>query len=557
MRVGFGFLGWIVLGLALACGLPLCAQDLPEQDPLWREAELAHDADALPHWRKLAEKYPQAESVWYRLGRALYDSAEYEEALGALRKSAERGHTPADIQHRLGRTLAKLKRHAEAEQAFREALKHDADLVAAQFGLASAQYNQDRAAEALPAFKALAEREDDWGASAREFVAHCYYDTGQFFEAADAWSRLAEALPDDPYRRWMLARSLYKAKRYAEALPHLKFVREKSSARADAARYYEAACLEGLGRSREAESAYADLSRGGSGEWSVEAAKAADRIAGRPFRLYLDVLEGFDTGIIATGDESAVLNERDTFTQVYALGEGRLLRRERFEFWVGGEHFGLHYPRVHDNDYFEDTGTISLRFLQAGPFRTVELKYGFKYAQFDYQPYSREHFVEASAEYRSGPHRLRFGATYGEPDYFRESEGLTGTRARVFWDWRRTLPLWDHELRLRGNLDCRWSQADVSQRFTQRVRLMYRAKIWRDLYGQLEGTYRRDDYPESQSATAPQRTDQRLRGEARLDYQLWKHFSFNWGYTYEAQDSTRSDQEYGRHQIDAGFTFNF
>ena len=61
----------------------------------------------------------------------------------------------------------------------------------------------------------------------------------------------------------------------------------------------------------------------------------------------------------------------------------------------------------------------------------------------------------------------------------------------------------------------------------------------------------------SAEGTLRRRTDQRLSGELRFDYQVWKQLSFNWGYTYEAQDSRRVEQEYGRHQIDAGFTFTF
>ncbi|MCZ7647704.1 MAG: tetratricopeptide repeat protein [Planctomycetota bacterium] len=559
-------LNWTFRLLSVACCFLACcsaasrAEDAFRSDPDWIAAQEADGAQAVERLAQVSRKFPAEPLVWYRLGRAQYGVEDWTAALASFDKALELGHDRAEAQTRRGQCLAKLKRHPEAEKAYREALDKDPDSVTAEFGLAAALYNQAQPTAALPRFEALARRQDDWGAAAQEFLAFCLYDTKEYARAAEVWEALVTLQPEDTYRRWMLAKALFKAKRYEEALEQSRYVAEHDAGRGEAARYYVGASLEGLGRTREAEEAYAAVGKGDS-EWQRAARSAASALAGKPFRLMLDVLEGYDTGVITTGDDNSVTGKQDYFTQLYALAEGRVLRTDALHLWLGGEHFGLHYPEVHDNDYFEDAASLALLFPKVGPFQELRLRYTFRYAQLDYQCYEREHALEMSAQYKEGADKVRFGLRVGDSDFFRLARGLSGTKASFFWDYRRQLPLWDHELRLRGNVDYRWSEASASKRFSQRVRLAYRAQLWRALYGKLEAVYRRDDYPSTQEVLggvpAQHRTDHRLLGEVRFDYEVWKHFSFNWGYTYESQDSRRETKEYGRHQVDAGFTFSF
>jgi hypothetical protein len=196
---------------------------------------------------------------------------------------------------------------------------------------------------------------------------------------------------------------------------------------------------------------------------------------------------------------------------------------------------------------------------EAGPFEDVSLQYEFHYAQYDYQSYESQHLVEASARYRCGADRLRFGASVAQNHFFRDVAPETGPEGRFFLDWRRDLPLWEHEVRLRADVRYRWSEGESVERFQQRVQLQYRARIWKDLYASLEGQYRRDDFPHSRDLVdgLPRRTDQRVTGEVRLEYEVTPHVTLEGGWLYESQESTRKSQEYHRHQVDFGFSLAF
>jgi len=547
----------LLLACAIAChgGSARAAED-PRDDVDWQKAGKASSPEAQVILKALAEKYPKSGWPPFELGERLYEAKDYEGALDAYEAAGARGFDLPSIRGRKAKTLAKLKRYADAEAQYRAALEADPAAVAARFGLGSALYSQGKSAEALPYFEALAQREDDWGAYAREFLAACLYDTGKFERAVLLLQDLLKKNAADHASRWMLAKSLFKLKRYPEALEACRQVSAADATRLEAARYYEGACLEALGRLGDAEKVYASLGKGGS-EWAQEARKSGQSLVGRPVRAYLDYTGGYDTGIIQSGDDNVVSGGKDFYSQVYAMVEGRVLRREKFQLWLGAEHFGIHYAELTDNDYFQDAATATVVVPRVGPFAELKLKYRLMYAQLDYQPYERQHAVDLSALFRKDANRLRIGAEYDENRFFRESGTLSGPVGRVYADYKRQLAMWDHELRLRANVDFRWSDARASERLTQRVRLMYYSQVCGRLYASVEGTWRRDDFLHSRSLFVPKRIDHKLSGEARFEYQIWKHATINLGYLYESQDSTRVDQEYGRHQVDAGFSLSF
>ncbi len=525
-----------------------------------REAQAANGPQALSLYEALLKKYPNSNLLYFEYGNAYYQEQQYALALKAYERARALGTKSAALLSRMGKCHAKVKQYPQAESAYRQALALEPENHVAQFGLGSTLYSQDKSAEALACFEKLVTRNDDWGTYAKEYLALCCHDLKQYDRAIGLLKELIEKAPKDSGLHWTLAKSLYKAKRYEEALPHLEQAAVQNAEIAEAAEYYRANALFSLGRIKQAEQAYQKLATGNS-EWAKAAREIKENISGKPYRIYLDYLGGYDTGLVQSGDDSVSIGEKDFFNQIYMLVEGRVYRGEHMNMWLGGEHFGLHYPDLHDNDYFENSAKAAFNFPNVGPFSEVSLKYHFKYAQLDYQPYLREHEVQIQATYKDSLSRLRAGIHYGENDYFRTSEGLTGPDARFFFDYRRRLPLWDHQLRLRGNVDYRWSELESSERFTQRFRVRYEATLWKELSAFVEATYRRDDYPESQSGAhgvkLRHRTDQRLKGEVRFEYQLHRHLSMNWGYQYESQDSRREDQEYGRHQFDAGFTVSF
>lgn len=583
----------LILCALCAVSAVFAAED-PANDPALAAARKAEGAAKAGAYRELARKYPDSNVVRFEFGEALYATGEFEPALEAFRKAEALGQAAGPSALMAGKCLKKLHRNKEAEDEYRRALKADPSSVAAEYGIGEALFGQGRAKEAAEIFRKLAARTDDWAPYAKEYLAYCCTELGDHAQAeallkeqaqarpketylAYEWAKallkleryadvlrvmppLVKAEPEDEGRRYLLAMAQYKTKAYAEALPNFERVAAQKGAYANAAHYYRGLCLESTGRGREADAAYAEVDAKEK-VWFDAAKERRDAIKGKPYRVFLDFLSGYDTGVVQGGDEAVATNAKDAFTQVFANVEGRVLRNPGVEIWLGAQHFGLQYPEVHDNDYFEDSALLRFELPGVGPFRKVNVEYALKYAQLDYQPYLREHKVTAEADYRNGPNRVKFGLYYAERDFFRDSEGLTGPAASFFFDYRRQLPLWDHELRLRANADYRWSHAEASERFTQRVRLMYRARMTGKLFGQLETGYRRDDYPESQKVSDAvalrHRTDHQLFGEVRMEYELWRHFSLNWGYRYESVDSRRASQEYGRHQIDAGFTFNF
>jgi tetratricopeptide (TPR) repeat protein len=433
--------------------------------------------------------------------------------------------------------------------------------AAAEYGAALSLLQQQKFPEALPRFERLAQRSDRIGAMSRAALAQTYFELQRYDDAQAVLEKLLKDDPRDDRSRYLLARCHFRSQRYKEALPLFEEVAQAGSERAEPAKYFAAASLEGLGRTRKAQGAYRTVGRGTS-DWAGSARDAASSLAGKPYRVTLDYLGGYDTGIVQTAAEGMPSGGKDFFNQIYAEIKGRVLNEEKADVWLSLEHYGLHYPELHNNDYFQDAAKVAVGIYDIAPFEKITVSHQLRYAQLDYQSYRKENRIEAAADYADSVHRIRFGVAYGDNDYFREASGLSGPDAMFFFDYRRPLPRWEHELRLRGNVDYRWPQTDEFERFTQRVRLQYRAKMAGKLYGMIEGTYRREDYPQSQGVNEEftrlhHRTDHRLTAEARFEFGVLEYLSVTWGYLYESQDSRRIEREYGRHGISGGFTFSY
>lgn len=524
-------------------------------------ARAAKGTAAADMYRALAAKYPQEVVVWFELGDALYDTNAWQDALQAYEKAAQLGWKPARVNTRIGKCLQKLKRPPEAEAAFRRALEADPQVVAAQFGLAAALFSQDnKAAAAVPLFEELVKRQDEWGDVSREYLAQAYFDIGRYDAALTHVDALLAKAPQDATFRWLAARTLFKLRRYEDALLRFQQVAQSDPKRAEAARYYVAACMEGLGRKREAEEAYGALAKGAS-VWSEAARSGAGRLAGAAFRFTLDYAAGYDSNVVRNNPDATPGGQKDAFNQVFADVNGRVLRTHDLNIWLGAEHFGLHYPKLHDNDYTQDTAKIAFNVPDVGPFGVVAVRYELNYSSLAYDSFRREHRVEASALYRTSTDRLDVGLAYGDNKYFGEYSGVSGPEANAWLDYRHQLPAWDHELRLRLRTELRFSNDEGERRVVEYARLQYRSRITRVLYGQVELGYRRGDYTQSRISTVdftePRRVDSRWSGEVQFDWQVHRHVFVNWGYVFEKQKSTRDLEQYKRHQGTIGFTVMF
>jgi len=512
-------------------------------------------SEAIALYQKLATKHPLSATVWFELGELHYDSKSWQDALTAYQQAAKFGWQPVTIQIRLGKTYEKLKRYMESETAFRKALEGGPASIPALFGLASALFYQEKAAAAAPLFELLSKRTDEWGFVSREFLAQLYYDLGRFDEALVLVTALLEKTPTDMGLQWLAGRLYFKKKDYEQALPYFKQAVSNDPKRAEAARYYIAASLDGAGRKQEAESVYREVGRGDS-MWGEAARSGLRKLRGPPFQFTLDYSGGYDTNVIRNNPDASPAGE-DGFNQIYADISGRVLRTPFLNIWLGIEHFGLHYLELHDNDYIQEGAKIAFNIPDVGPFSVVSVRYQFNYSELNGDAYRGEHRFESSATYQSKTDRLTFGVFYSENNYFGIFKQVGGPEAGAWVDYRHRLPGWDHELRLRLNGERRVSDENSELRGVERARLQYRTKVARELYAELEWQYRRADYPESRSATLPRRIDERSSGEIQFDWQVQSHVTINWGYVFEKQTSSRALEKYTRHQGSIGLTLQF
>jgi tetratricopeptide (TPR) repeat protein len=524
-------------------------------DPELAKARTANGAEAVALYRHLAEKYPDSGQIQAELGSVLYDQNDYAGALEAYTQAAKLNWKPDLVYLRIAKCQQKLKNYAAAESAYRTALERTPDSVAAQFGLASSLFNQNKSNEALPLFEKLVKRDDEWGKFSKEYLAQAYFDVGRYNESIFLTRELLTTNPKDPELRWLLARNLYKLRQFEEAKQAFKEFGQESK-HGVAARYYCATCEECLGSLKEAERDYRNLARDSS-DFGREAREAANRLAGKPYYVLINYSGGHDNGIILLDANGTPTSQKDYFNQVFLDAGVRVFRNPDANIWIGTEHFGLFYPVANKADYYYDAGKIVANIPGIGPFNRITFDYQLRYSSLDYHSYERENRFGAGVIYQRGCNLLNFGVSVTENNFYRDSEPISGPEASFYTDYTLSLPLYDHSLRVRGNIDNRWSEADADERFTQRLRVMYRAKIWSIVYGQIESTWRRDDFPFSASAVSTQRTDHRWTGELSFDAQVNEHVQFNWGILHERQHSTQSVNDYTRTQVNAGFTLTF
>ena len=544
----------VALSFLLICGL-LPAADWRD-DPDAEKARAAAVSDALPLYRKLLAKYPDAADLQGEAGGAFYEAKSYEEALVAYNSAAANGWKPERVHIRIGKSLEKLRRPSEAEAEFRKALALDPAAVAAQFGLGAALFNQNRSAEALPLFSAMLKRGDEWGKYAREYVAYCRFDTGNYSGTIEIAKSLMAESPQDAALRWLLGRALYKAKRFEEALSVFEEVIRKEPQRAVQAQYYAAVCLENLGRKTEAERIYTSIGSDLT-EWGREARQSAQRLAGKPWRFVLDYVGGYDSNVLQGGEEERGTGKKDGFNQVYALAEGRVFQDGETSVWVAGEQFSLLYPKLHENDYVQHAARVSLFLPGVGPATRFSLDYQLRYSELDYQPYRLENRGQLTAFRDTKTEMLSVSLGGAANQYYRDSQNLSGPDAVIGVDYTHRLPLWEHLIRVRFLNEYRWTENKSLERLSQRMRVQYRAQIWSIVYAQMEAGLRRDAFPNSGGLGLHRRIDLRPSGEIQFDAQVHNNISINWGYLYETQSSSRKAQEFKRSQVYAGFTLSF
>ena len=552
-----------LLTLVGICALLMAAQpgaaaENWRDDPDTIAARAASGEQAVQSYQKAVARYPQVGQLQAELGEVLFDVKRYADAAQAYQHAAELGWKPEVVHVRIAKCYDRQRRYADAEAEYRKALGAAPESVAAEFGLAASLFNQEKSTAAIPLLEKLVARKDEWGAYAEEYLAQAYFDVKNFDASLKLAKKLSAAKPDDLLFSWLLARNFYKLRRFEEALALFRKHEASDPKRAQVAKYYAAVCLENLGRGRDAESEYGAAARGDpNSEFGRESRVAARRLAGNPYRFVLDYSGGYDTGVILNDANGTPTKKKDGFNQTFADIEGRLAHTKSADVWVGAEHYSLLYPVLHNNNYVSNAAKLVLELPTVGPFKRVLVQYALRYSELDDRAYRYEHRVDSGAVYQRGSEQIYFGVSLATNKFFHDSEDLNGPEGTFFVDYSHRLPGRDHEFRVHADTTYRWSETPDSERLTERFRLQYRSHLVSVIYGNISGVYRRDEFPRSETTLLNKRVDNRLTGELLFDAQVRKHLFINWGYLYESQQSTRTIQEYTRHQLSAGFTLTF
>ena len=547
-------LGAILLLLSLVAS-SACAEDWRD-DPDVIAARAASGAQATELYKKAIAKFPGEAQLHAELGLVLFDAGDYAGALTAYTRAQQLGWKPETAQLRIAKCHERLKQYAAAESSYRRALELDPGSAAAQFGLAAALFNQEKSAEALPYFEKLSQRGDEWGQYAQEYLLECYFDVKQYDRAAELARKLLEKKPDDPAFQWVLARSLYKSRKFAEALPLFRQQAGKNPKHAVAARYYAAICAENLNRYRDAENDYHALEHDQS-DFGKEARMALERIRGKPWRLAFSETAGFDTGVILNDANGTPTKKKDGFNQTYLDVQGRVVRAPELSLWVGATNYSLLYPVLHENNYISNAATVSLELPGAGPVQHITVNYMLRYSEFDRASYRREHRVDVSGSVVNATQQIYFGFSAANNKFYGSAHSLSGPDGGFFFNYTHTLPGHDHLLRFFTDVNKRFSEDRASVRVTERAGLVYRSHLASRVYAELDETFRRDDFPQSRTAALERRIDRRDTTELNFDAHITKNVLINWGYLYEKQRSTQVQQQYTRNQVGAGISVRF
>jgi hypothetical protein len=449
---------------------------------------------------------------------------------------------------------------AAAERAEAPALEAVSADLPAQFDAAVALFRQHKLSEAIALLEPLARSQGEWGDAAREYLGACYLEAEDYPRAIQLLAPLVEADPRNRTCRWLLARSLYGAGRYAEALPHFQRLLAEGAGPQEAARYYLAATLEGLGRRQAARQLYLEGARQNS-DWAGAAQQAEQELAGRKLRVRLDLRGGYDSGILNTEEGAAETVGQDYFAQQNLNLAARVWRSDRSEVWLGFEHYGIEYPTLSQDNYLQESIRALASRRDVGPCAVVALEYRLRYSDWGQAPYRLENRLEPTAVFQSGRQTLRVNLSGARNEYYGVARDLRGWDLGARLGYRLRLPCWDHELRLGAESEYRWSADDFWNRLTQRGTLAYRAKIWRKLYGVAEGAYRRNDYPSSaglfEGTRYERHVKQCLTGAVWFEAEVQPHVQLNCGYLREREYSTIRDDRYQRQQVTVGISFTF
>ena len=195
--------------------------------------------------RKVTAWLPEKAGAWYRLGVALKQSGELEQAIEAYRKAIELDPKDAYPWNGLGLVYYDLGRYEEAMEAYRRAIELDPKDAYPWNGLGNVYRDLGQYEEAIKAYKKslnLKPRATPWSG-----LGLVYTLQGDLEAALDAFRKAVELAPDDGAYRGSLVGTLLRLGREEEARREEEIARplmEKESA-------YNRACFAALRGDKE------------------------------------------------------------------------------------------------------------------------------------------------------------------------------------------------------------------------------------------------------------------------------------------------------------------
>jgi tetratricopeptide (TPR) repeat protein len=182
-------------------------------------ARLKRTDEAHGAFTKMMETVTPAQAN-FLMGKASYETGEFEEAADFFRKALAGNPAFADAHRELGKTLISLRENEGAEKELRQTAPDDAEALYFLGGLLALS----RAAEAiLPLMKAHDLNPDAWGPL--YYLGRVRLEQGHVREALSDLERAAKLNPDQAAIQYQLARALRKVGRDAEA--RIAFARVK------------------------------------------------------------------------------------------------------------------------------------------------------------------------------------------------------------------------------------------------------------------------------------------------------------------------------------------
>jgi len=221
--------------------------------------ERGNQSEAIQAFDKAIEINPQYADAWYNKGLSLYIQGKYDDAIKAYEKAIEIDPQYASAWYDKGLTLYAQGKYDEAVQAFNESIAIYPQSKLAWWFKGQALYDQGKYNEAtIQAFDKVIEI-DPQDENAWWYKGQALYYQGKYDEAIQAFHKSIEVSPTYTAVWYNIGMSLYYQGKYDEAINAFDRAINLNAPNAREAWNMKGFALDKLGRTIEAEAAFAKV----------------------------------------------------------------------------------------------------------------------------------------------------------------------------------------------------------------------------------------------------------------------------------------------------------